>query len=166
VTPVTIVVSDTSPLNYLLLCGAADVLPRLFGKVIVPDAVLAELRSEDAPPSVRAWAEALPAWVEIRNPTHENTALKLHFGERAAICLALEMRADLVLIDERVGRRVAKELGLSVVGTLGVLEKAAQGGMLHLPTTIDQLRRTTFKVDPALLTAVLEGDAARREHGG
>jgi predicted nucleic acid-binding protein len=54
VTAVTIVVSDTSPLNYLLLCGAADVLPRLFGRVIVPRAVLAELGSDDAPPIVRA----------------------------------------------------------------------------------------------------------------
>jgi len=43
VTFVTIVVSDTSPLNYLLLCGAAEVIPRLFGKLIVPDAVLKEL---------------------------------------------------------------------------------------------------------------------------
>ncbi len=57
--PVTIVVSDTSPLNYLLLCGAADILPQLFGKVTVPGAVLAELRSEDAPSIVRAWTEAL-----------------------------------------------------------------------------------------------------------
>ena len=160
--PVTIVVSDTSPLNYLLLCGAADVLPQLFGKVTVPGAVLAELRSEDAPSIVRAWAEALPAWIEIRNTEHVNASLRLHFGEREAICLALEMSADLVLIDERLGRRVVKELGLSVVGTLGVLERAAQGGMLDLAASIGRLRQTTFKVDPSLLKAVLDRDAARR----
>jgi predicted nucleic acid-binding protein len=162
----TIVVSDTSPLNYLLLCGAVDVLPRLFGKVTIPGAVLAELNSADAPSIVRAWTGALPAWIEVRDPAHVNASLKLHFGEREAICLALEMRADLVLIDERVGRRVAKELGLNVVGTLGVLDRAAQGGMLDLPTAIDRLQRTTFKVDPSLLKAVLERDAARREQRG
>jgi predicted nucleic acid-binding protein len=57
-------------------------------------------------------------------------------------------------------------LGLNVVGTLGVLERAAHGGMLDLPTTIDRLQQTTFKVDPMLLKAVLERDAARqRQHG-
>jgi predicted nucleic acid-binding protein len=153
---------DTGPLNYLLLCGSADVLRQLFGSIIVPDAVVAELRSEAAPPSVRAWAEALPAWIEIRNPARINTSLKLHLGEREAICLALEMGADLVLIDERVGRRVAKELGVGVAGTLGVLERAAQANMLDLPTTVDRLRRTTFRVDPSLLDAMLERDAASR----
>ena len=98
----------------------------------------------------------------VRNPARVDMSLKLHFGEREAICLALEMRADLLLIDVRVGRRVAKELGLNVVGTLGVLERAAQGDLLHLPTTIDRLRRTTFKVDPSLLQALLDRDAARR----
>jgi predicted nucleic acid-binding protein len=161
-TPVTIVVSDTSPLNYLLLCDAADVLPRLFGKILVPEAVVAELQSEDAPPNVRSWAETLPSWVEIRNPTRVNIAPRLHTGEHDAICLALEVQADLLLIDERVGRRVAKELGLSVVGTLGILERAARNDLLDLPTTIDRLRRTTFKVDPSLLKALLERDAARR----
>jgi len=89
-------------------------------------------------------------------------SLKLHFGEREAICLALEIHADLTLIDERVGRRVAKQLGLNVVGTLGILDRAAQGDLLHLPTAIDCLRRTTFKVPPSLLQALLERDAARR----
>ena len=57
----TIVVSDTSPLNYLLLCKAIDVLPALFGDVMVPPAVLRELQSEDAPDVVRAWLEASPS---------------------------------------------------------------------------------------------------------
>jgi predicted nucleic acid-binding protein len=164
--PMTIVVSDTSPLNYLLLCGAVDVLPRLFGQVAIPGAVLAELNSPDAPSVVRAWTESLPGWIEVRDPEHVDASLKLHFGEREAICLALEMRADLVLIDERVGRRVARGLGLNVVGTLGVLERAAQSGMLDLPMTIDRLQQTTFNVDPSLLKAVLERDVAGRKQRG
>ena len=99
-----IVVSDTSPLNYLLLCGAVDVLPRLFGRIVIPNAVLAELQSDGAPAVVRAWAMALPVWAEVQAPTNVDAASGLHSGERDAICLALEIGADLLLIDERIGQ--------------------------------------------------------------
>ena len=158
----TAAVSDTSPLNYLVLSRVIDVLPRLFQRVVVPPAVLAELRSSDAPAAVRDWANALPPWVEVQWPTHDDPSLTLHRGEREAICLAMEIHAEFVLLDDRPARRAAKERGLIVVGTLGVLEKAAARNLLDLPAVIDVIGRTTFKIAPSLIATVLERDAQRR----
>jgi predicted nucleic acid-binding protein len=63
-----IVVSDTSPLNYLVLIGADQVLPTLFGQVLAPPEVLAEMQHAKAPPLVSAWAQRPPAWLEVRSP--------------------------------------------------------------------------------------------------
>jgi len=60
-----VVVADTSPLNYLVLIDGVDVLHQLYDRFCVPDAVIAELRSCDAPPRVQQWAASLPAWVEV-----------------------------------------------------------------------------------------------------
>src|SRR5437879_2594446 len=102
-----IVVADTSPLNYLIRLRKAEILLELYGRVIVPSAVLAELRHPDAPEPVRGWAEMPPAWLEIVKVNRIDSSLadKLGAGEREAISLALELRADLLLIDERTGRR-------------------------------------------------------------
>jgi predicted nucleic acid-binding protein len=159
---VTVVVSDTSALNYLVLCRAIDVLPRLFRRVVVPPAVLAELRSNDAPAAVRDWANALPSWAEVQKPTHDDPSLTLHPGEREVICLGIQIHADFVLLDDRAARRAAKQRGLTVIGTLGVLDKAAARSLLDLPPIIDALGRTTFKIAPSLMAAVLERDAQRR----
>jgi predicted nucleic acid-binding protein len=64
-----IVVSDTSPLNYLILIGAEQVLPALFGQVLAPPEVLVEMQHAEAPPQVSAWAQHPPAWLEIRSPS-------------------------------------------------------------------------------------------------
>ena len=63
----TVVVADTSPLNYLVLIEAIDLLPRLYGKIIIPAEVLSELSSKGAPSPVSDWAAKLPAWVEVRS---------------------------------------------------------------------------------------------------
>jgi predicted nucleic acid-binding protein len=159
---VTVVVSDTSPLNYLILCGVIDVLPPLFQKVVVPPAVLTELRSRDAPSIVRTWTDALPRRVEAQSPSHRDPTLALHSGECEAICLAIEIHADFVLVDDRAARKAATELGLCVVGTLGVLERAAATNLLSLSTVLDALGQTTFKIAPALIAALRERDAQRR----
>jgi predicted nucleic acid-binding protein len=158
---VTIVVSDTSPLNYLVLCGTVEILPSLFQRVVIPPAVLAELRSRDAPAVVRAWADALPKWAEVQSPSHGDPTLTLHPGECEAICLATEIQADFVLIDDRAARTAATERGLTVVGTLGILERAAAVNLLDLPAVLDALGQTTFKIAPSLIAAILERDAKR-----
>ena len=61
----TVVISDTSPLNYLILIGETGSLPALYSKILIPDAVLAELRDAESPPIVAAWASMLPDWVDV-----------------------------------------------------------------------------------------------------
>lgn len=158
----TIVVSDTSPLNYLVLCNAAGILPRLFGRVIVPTAVLVELRDPRAPNIVRGWANTLPEWVSIRTPTKIDEGLTLDPGEREAISLALEIQANLVLVDEAAARAAAKERGIAVIGTLGVLVRASENDLVDLPTILRALTATTFQIDPKLIEEVLERDARRK----
>lgn len=94
-----IVVSDTSPLTALLTVGHAELLPKLFGAVVIPPAVAAELRRSHA---------QLPDWLEVRALSASNQAAiyarSVDRGEAEAIALAQELQADRLLIDERKGR--------------------------------------------------------------
>ena len=86
-----LVVSDASPIHYLVLINAVSLLPKLFSKVIIPEHVITtELQSPRTPPLVQAWVSNLPPWVDIRKPTKPE-ALHLHIGEEHAIALALEL---------------------------------------------------------------------------
>ena len=158
-----IAVADTSPLCYLVLIGEIDLLPKLFGRVLVPHAVIAELLREDAPEAVRAWASNPPAWIFTKeNPVLATTGLeKLQAGEQAAILLAESMKADIILLDEKAARRVAADRGLRVTGLLGVLSEAATRGLVELAPAIDSLRTTSFRSSPALLKATLDRFANR-----
>ena len=101
-----IVAADTSPLNYLIRLGRPDVLREIYGRVLVPHAVLMEMQHPEAPAEVRAWASAAPAWLEAMQVRQLDASLaaELGAGEREAISLALEVHADVLLIDERAGR--------------------------------------------------------------
>ena len=136
-----IVVADTSPLNYLALIDAIDLLPAIFGHVILPRAVFEELQHPKTSPKVRQWISHLPAWLEVRNvASAANPALMgLDAGEREAIQLALELGIDTVLIDEAEGRRAAERLHLGVRGTLGILEQRSEPGQDQSPTGTEQL---------------------------
>ena len=158
----TLIVSDTSPLNYLILIGAIDILPKLLSRVILPEHVYTtELQSKDTPDQVRKWVDSLPAWVEVRSPSHTEE-LNLDQGETEAIALAVELHAP-ILLDEREAREVARQKGLLVTGTVGVLERAAERGLLHLPTTIERLRQTNAHLGDDLLEAALDRDKAKRQ---
>ncbi|HZZ27685.1 MAG TPA: hypothetical protein VFE46_06720 [Pirellulales bacterium] len=150
-----IVVSDTSPLNYLVLIGQIDILPQLFGQVLVPRVVLQELLHINAPTVVRDWAMHPPAWLELRSPTSKGMIGNLGAGESDAISLAQEIKADLILIDERAGTVVAKELGLHGIGTLGVIKMAAEQQLLSFSDAISALRQTTFRGPTDLIDDIL-----------
>ena len=108
---------------------------------------------------------ALPPWVDVINaiPMPETAMVRLDEGEREAIALALDLNADLVLMDDRVGENAAVSLGLEVIGTLGVPGQAAQRGLLIFPEAIARLRATNFRAPPALLERLLAADALRRK---
>src|SRR5690242_12954083 len=106
-----LVVADTGPLNYLVLIGQVELLPALFQRVFVPEAVYRELRHSDAPDAVRKWAENPAAWIEIAGSgasTDDPALERLDHGERAAIELAVRIQAELILMDDRDGVSAAR----------------------------------------------------------
>jgi predicted nucleic acid-binding protein len=156
-TSVPIVIADSSPINYLVLIGHIDVLPVLFDKVILPTVVQIELQRPKAPPAVRRWIANAPAWLEVRpSPSEFDPSLAdLDDGERAAIALAMELKANLLLIDERRGTRTARSKGFRVAGTLAVLGLAARRDLLVLADAFERLKRTSFRYSQKLLDQFL-----------
>lgn len=158
-----IVISDTSPLNYLILIECIDVLPQLYGRVVIPEGVLAELQRDSTPQVVKKWIAAHPDWLEIRQARmqpDEGLAM-LGVGERQAISLAQELKAAAIIIDEERGRQEAKRRGLSVIGILGVLRDAAERNLIELPLALDRLRETNFRVSEKIIQSLLLRDADR-----
>jgi predicted nucleic acid-binding protein len=145
-----IVAADTSPLNYLIRLGNPDVLREIYGHVLVPRAVLIEMRHPEAPPEVSAWAAAASAWLEVMQVQQLDASLaaELGAGEREAISLALEVH-DVLLIGERVGRREAEARHIQVAGTLAVLSQASLRRCFDLPEAMKQLRQYGLRASPA-----------------
>jgi len=159
---VSVVVSDTSPLHYLILCGAETALPHLFRQIVIPPTVFAELQRVNTPALVRQWGQSLPHWAVVQAPKALDLALDVDVGELEAICLAQEIKADAILMDDRAGRNAAIHCGLTVIGTVGLLERAATRGFLNLSDAIDRLRQTNARLAPELIRAALDRDKARR----
>jgi len=148
-----IVVADTSPLNYLIQIDCDHLLPTLYGTILIPHGVLSELHHPSAPASVKTWLRVLPAWIETTAlsaiPDPELSFLGL--GEREAIQVAQEQHADLLLMDERLGRIAAGKRGLRTTGTLGVLLTAAELNRIDPVAAFRRLiRETTFRTYAAL----------------
>jgi len=150
-----IVVADTSPLNYLILIGAVDVLAPLYTRVVVPQTVVVELRASRTPAVARAWIAQPPPWLEIMaDPPLDVTLTTLDPGERAAIALAVSIQASRLLIDDFDGRAEAERRSLRVTGTLGVLAAAHRSGLLDFDAVVAQLSSTSFYLSPHLLATV------------
>jgi predicted nucleic acid-binding protein len=134
-----------------------------FEKVLMPDAVRAELRHDSAPDAVRIWGANLPDWIEVRAAPSatESSFGVLDEGERAALELALAVRADLVLMDDRTGVAAARQRGFAVIGTLGVLDLAARHGLTDLAEALSRLKATNFRYRPEFMDALLAEHRAR-----
>jgi uncharacterized protein len=163
-----IIVSDTSPLSGLAITGHLFLLQQIYGQVVIPGAVADELRRGGQDDS-RINATLAVDWIEIRQPI--DVALveslqsdrNLDRGEAEAIALAVELKADELLINERLGRREARRLGLSITGLLGLLLVAKRQGLIKtirpvMNTLIDE---AGFRVSHQLVIEVLQ--AAREE---
>lgn len=157
-----IVVSDSTPLNILIRIELVGVLPTLYGRVVIPTAVRAELSHERTPEEVQRWIAAPPAWLEVRAPSRVEAIGRKGLGEREAISLACELRADLLLADDREAAKTARALGLLTVGTLGILELASVRGICPLSESAARLMATDFFIDEQLIARALERDRARR----
>lgn len=157
-----IVVSDASPVEYLVVIDAAHVLPAMYERVIVPTEVLRELQHDGTPPKVREWIASAPAWFEVQSAPAHARAEHLHAGETAAIALARELRADLLLMDDADGRRYANGQGLATVGTLGVIRDAARSNLLDIRAAIAGLRETNFRATEELYEQIIDEYERRR----
>lgn len=149
-----IVVSDTSPINYLTLVGHQDLLAALFGEIAVPTSVLDELSHAAAPIEVKRFLSARPRWLRIIEPTVSSVAGLEHLdrGERDAILLGIALPADLLLIDEAKGRQAARSQGLKVIGTIGILDRAIRQGLVDGPEVAAKLRVSSFRATPKMLS--------------
>jgi len=156
-----LVVSDATPLNILVCCGHIEVLPKLFESVIIPPAVAAELAHSRAPKHVRDWLASRPPWLSIQAPIKILAEVPNDPGEREAISLAKELRADLLLVDDRKARIAARRHGIRLIGTIGILEEAALRHIVDLPAAFQRLP-ADFSIHPRILGDALQRDAIRR----
>jgi len=159
-----VIVADTGPLNYLAWIEAAEILPNLYGRILIPSAVWEELSHPKTPRIVRNCLGSAPAWLEVASlkQTVDPALAHLGRGEQEAITLSIERRADLLLIDERDGTRAASQCGLTVTGTLGVLDQAAARKWIDLPTAFTKLEQTSFRCPRVLMAALVEEDKRRK----
>lgn len=158
-----IIVSDTSPLSNLAIVGYLSLLQQIYNKVIIPQGVAEELRNASDEENLIAgvlsldWIEVIPAknleLISILRNNHN-----LDRGEAEAIALALELNADELLIDERLGRREATRLGLHITGVLGILLVAKRRRLIPaVQPVIDALmNQAGFRVSNQLYAAVLK----------
>ena len=153
-----IVVSDTSPICYLLLINQIEILQVLYNVVTIPQTVADELSASESPPLVKNWITQRPNWLQIQAiETIQSIELeKLDPGEREAILLAEQLKADLVILDDKAARGIALKRGLRIIGLLGILKDAARAGLLDLERTFEQLREIGFWVAPSLLEQLLK----------
>jgi uncharacterized protein len=158
-----LVVADTSPLVVLANIQQTGVLSALFGQVVVPPEVMAELRRPYCSKAARDLAGITPQWLIEKSPVRVEFIPKLDLGESAAISLALELKADALLIDETAGRKAASQRGFHVTGALGVLIQAADANLLDLAQAFAQVKQTDFWISHAFLDETLRSYRQRKD---
>jgi predicted nucleic acid-binding protein len=160
----SLVVADTSPLNYLVLLGHAELLPRLFDRIIIPERVADELRHRNAPEGVSAFIKTPPAWLQVHPAIATPPIQGVDMGEAEAIALAVAIQADALIIDDAAGRAAAKAHGLAVVGLIGVLERAADRDWIDLKSVFGRLvTEMDFRIDKQLLATRIRLHEGRKE---
>jgi predicted nucleic acid-binding protein len=143
-----IIISDTSCLILLEKIGELSLLQTVFGKIVTTQFIADE------------FGEMLPSWITVQNPTNKGRQVALETtldkGEASAIALALETNNALLIIDESKGRKVAKQLGLAITGTLGVLAQAKINGHIQLlKPLLEKIQQTNFRISEQLVREVL-----------
>ena len=153
-----IVVSDTSPILYLLLINQLGLLPRLYGRIVIPNVVQGEMQAPGAPEVLKTWIAAPPNWLCIFPVSDVDRAFlpQLQLGEQAAMLLAQELQADLIILDDLAARKAAQQLGVNVIGILGILGEAARRNWIDFPTTLNAfVQNTNFRISPQLVRDLL-----------
>ena len=154
-----LVLSNTSPLFYLYRLRHLDLLQKLYRRIIVPEAVVAELKTgrdqgEDVPDVTQY------GWIEVRSvrvPELIRLITDLGAGEVQVLALALEEPSSLVILDDRLARKVARLQNLPMTGTAGVILKAKQEGhLLAVAPLLDKLIQLDFRLSDAVKASILK----------
>lgn len=153
-----IVISDTSPITNLIQIGKLDILKELFSEIIIPQEVYSELVELDFQENILYSVD----WIQTKQISDQklvnNLVRDLDRGEAESIVLAIELRADVLLIDEKKGRKIAKEYGVEITGLLGVLKNAKSKGLIEKlePVLQELILRTGFRIHPKLYEQILK----------
>jgi len=145
----SVIITDTSCFITLDKIGAFDVLHQAFQNVVTTPEIQQEFGSE------------LPSWVEVR-PVMDKTLQEVFKetvdqGEASAIALAMETSNSILIIDDLKGRKLASKMALNFIGTLGLLVKAKEYGVISaVKPYIEKIQATDFRVSPSLVDLVLE----------
>lgn len=144
-----VVISDASCLIVLSKIGCLHILQSLFGEILVTE----EIKNE--------FGETLPDWIVVKKAASQEIEkillLNVDEGEAGAMALYLEQTEALLIIDERKGRIIAQELGVKIIGTIGILIKAEETGIIaNLSEIIERLEQTDFRLSPKLKQQLLD----------
>lgn len=144
----SVIVCDTSCLILFYKIGELDLLKKIFGKLHITNIVLKEFN------------HPVPDWIEVVTPKTDlqrGLSSYLDPGEASAIALATEHEHSLLIIDELKGRKAAKELGVSVTGSLGVLVALKKNKHIEaIAPIIEKIQKTNFRISNQLIERVLE----------
>lgn len=159
-----LIVSDTTPIITLMKMGHLDILKRLYGKVLIPNAVYMELTGNEK--FVTEASQVIDSdFLEVDKVDNEVAVMILQevsgldAGESEAIVMANNRKADLLVMDEHKGRSVAKKMGLPITGTIGLLLKAFDEGMLtvgDIEECIEKLKETNVRISEGLFDIMRE----------
>jgi uncharacterized protein len=129
-----LVISDTTPVRYLAQVGKLELLHKLYGIIIIPSVVEQEVAN--SPYAILHQLIVSTSWLEVKEPSNmhdfEKYNNRVDEGEKAAIALACELKADLLLIDDLAGKNLANELNIPCIGLAGVALRAKKVGLIPL----------------------------------
>ncbi|MGB3548019.1 MAG: DUF3368 domain-containing protein [Saprospiraceae bacterium] len=153
-----IVVSDTTAISNLYQIGIADILKELYEEINISPGVFRELSKVEEQAS---FLKNESNWIVIKHPVDQYLVSKLlndlDLGEAESIVLALELKADYLIMDEKLGRKFAAEYGVKITGVLGVLIRAKQKGIIeNISRYIEKLQDIGFWLNPKLVKKVLD----------
>ena len=158
------IISDTTPIISLIKINRLDLLEKLFEEVLIPEAVYRELTTnalfENEAKIVKTSSFLKPSSVQNRKSLQLLQAVSgLDDGESEAIILADELKSDVLIMDERKGRKVAEKLGIKITGTVGVLLQSYSENMIssdEIKTYLDQLKNSNIRLSESLIQKTLE----------
>ena len=152
-----LVVCDATPLHYLVLIGEIDLLRKLYGRVVVPQAVIEELSVAKTPAQIRSWITELPEWATV-GQVHPLVPLPFEFlglGERQAIALVRDAVKGVLITDDSKARDIAESVQIQVVPTIRLLSTASDLLLVDFDDAVNRLRQTNFRVSRDVIDQIV-----------